>query len=292
MSNRRIGGAQPHQFRESGCRHSGCIEGHRFAQEGQGGGWITSRGGPFGSFDDAQLQRGFKVYREVCSSCHSMNLLSFRNLAEPGGPGFSSDQVKALAAEYKVKDGPNDAGEMFERPGRLSDRWPNPWPNVEAAKAANGGAAPPDMSVIAKARTYERGFPLFLWDAVVQYQEHGTDYIRALLVGYQEPPAGFKVEPGLHYNRYFPGGKIAMAKPVNDGQVEYTDGSPATLDQYAKDVSAYLAWVAEPTMEARKALGLRVMLFLAAFAALMYLTKKKFWSKLPGADLEGARPSH
>ena len=230
--------------------------------------WTFS--GPFGTFDRAQLQRGFKVYREVCSNCHSMTRVAFRTLSEEGGPEFSEAQVKALAAEYKVKDGPDDKGEMFERPGRASDYIPAPFPNPEAARAALG-AAPPDMSVLAKARSYSRGFPMFLFDAVIQYQEHGADYINAILNGYTN-------KSDANYNEYFPGHKIAMAKPLSDGQVEYTDGSPATVQQYAKDVSSFLMWTAEPSLEKRKKTGFRVMVFLILFAGLLYFTKKKVWA--------------
>src|SRR5262249_42149581 len=151
--------------------------------------------GVFGKYDQAQLQRGFKVYREVCQVCHGLNLLSFRNLAEPGGPGFSPAQAATIAAEYKVQDGPNDQGEMFERPGRVGDRSPPPWPNENAARARYNGTVPPDMSVLAKARSYERGFPWFLIDALpgFAYQEHGVDYIVALLKGYKDAPQGFQV---------------------------------------------------------------------------------------------------
>jgi cytochrome c1 len=235
--------------------------------------------GPFGKFDRAQLQRGFKVYREVCSGCHSMSQLSFRNLAERGGPEFTRDQATAIAAEYKVKDGPNDQGEMFERPGRLADRFVAPFANEAAARAANGGAAPPDLSLITKARGYERGFPLFLVDMVTQYQEHGTDYVAALLRGYEDPPAGTTLPSGAQYNKYFPGHAILMPKPLSDGQVSYTDGSPQTLDQYSKDVSAFLMWAAEPHLEARKRVGFQVMLFLLIFAGLLYFTKKKVWKQ-------------
>src|SRR5215218_2556200 len=196
--------------------------------------------GPFGTFDRAQLQRGFKVYREVCQSCHSTRLLAFRNLSQPGGPEFSDAQVKALAAEYKIKDGPNEQGEMFERPGRPADIIPWNFPNEQAAAAANGGKAPPDLSVMAKARTYERGFPWFVIDAVTQYQEQGPDYLNALMLGYKDPPAGFNVPAGTHYNEYYPGHLIAMPKPLNDGQVEYPKGAdgkpmaPETVMQYAK----------------------------------------------------------
>jgi len=238
--------------------------------------------GPFGLYDRAQLQRGFKVYREVCSSCHGLSLLSFRNLAEAGGPGFTSEQATAVAAEYKIKDGPNDQGEMFERPGRVADRFPPPFANDQAARVVNGGAVPPDFSVIAKARTYERGFPWFILDAVIQYQEHGVDYIMALLQGYEDPPADLKIQSGLSYNKYFPGQAIAMPKPLTDGQVTYTDGGPETVDQYAKDVAAFLAWAAEPHMEARKRIGLQVMIFLIVFAGLLYFTKKRVWSRVEG----------
>ncbi|OYY81187.1 MAG: cytochrome c1, partial [Rhizobiales bacterium 35-66-30] len=166
-----------------------------------------------------QLQRGFKVFREVCASCHSANFFYFRNLAQPGGPGFSEAQAKAVASEYQITDGPNDQGEMFQRPGRLSDQWPAPFPNDPAARVANGGALPPDFSVLAKARASHVGFPGFIFDAFTQYQEGGVDYIHALLTGYVEPPEGMKVQPGLHYNKYFPGHQIAMPKPISDGQV-------------------------------------------------------------------------
>ena len=238
--------------------------------------------GMFGKYDRAQLQRGFKVYREVCQNCHGMTLLSFRNLAEAGGPGFSVAQAAAVAAEYKIKDGPNDAGDMFERPGRPADRFPAPFPNENAARAANGGAYPPDMSVIAKARTYERGFPWFVFDALpfTQYQEHGPDYIHALLTGYAQAPAGMTMPAGMNYNKFFPGHMIGMPPPLQEGQVTYDDGTKGTIDQYGKDVSAFLAWAAEPHMEARKRIGLQVMAFLILFAGLVYFTKKKVWSSV------------
>lgn len=239
--------------------------------------------GPFGFYDDAQLQRGFKVFREVCAACHSIKKLSFRNLAEPGGPGFTEEQVKALAAEYTIQDGPNEAGEMFERPGRPSDRFPSPFPNEQAARAAMGGAYPPDMSVLAKARTYKVGFPGFIFDIFTQYQENGVDYIHALIAeGYVDPPEGFKLAEGTNYNKFMPGNQIAMAAPLVDDQVEYTDGTPQTVDQYSRDVSAFLMWAAEPHLEARKELGFKVMIFLIVFASLLYFTKKKVW-KTAGA---------
>jgi ubiquinol-cytochrome c reductase cytochrome b/c1 subunit len=262
--------------------HTGDLKGEDNAPGGHGShkpskeSW--SFGGPFGSFDRAQLQRGFKVYREVCSSCHAMSLVSFRNLMEEGGPGFTEGQVRTLAAEYKVTDGPNDSGEMFERPARPSDRFPSPFPNEAASRAANGGAYPPDFSVLAKARGYERGYPFVLLDLVTQYQEHGVDYIHSLITGYDhEPPAG-QEKPGLHFNPYFPGGWIAMPKPINDGQVEYSDGTPTTVDQYSRDVAAFMMWTAEPHLEARKRIGFQVMVFLAILASLLYYTKKKVWS--------------
>ena len=247
--------------------------------------------GPFGTFDKAQLQRGFKVFRENCSSCHGLEKLSFRNLGEAGGPGFSEGQIKALAAEYKVKDGPNEAGDMFERPGRPADRFPKPFANPEAAKAANNQAVPPDFSVIAKARSYERGFPLYVLDVVTQYQSQGPDYITALLKGYVPPPKDVKVEDGLHWNTYFPGNKIAMAnplaglfddagKPLDTGY--YTDGTPVTKEQVAKDISAFLMWAAEPKMEERKRTGVKVMLWLGLLAFLLFLVKKRIWSRLDG----------
>jgi ubiquinol-cytochrome c reductase cytochrome c1 subunit len=228
--------------------------------------------GPFGTFDKAQLQRGFKVYHDVCSNCHSLNLVAFRNLGDPGGPGFSEGQVKALAATYKIKDGPNDAGEMFERPGRPSDHFPWAFANPEAARAALS-AVPPDMSLLAKARSYERGFPLFILDALTQFQEQGPDYIVALMEGY-------KKDGDLNWNEYFPGNKIGMPKPLSDGAVEYTDGSPQTVHQYAQDVAAFLTWAAEPKLEERKRMGFRVIIFLIVFAVLLYFVKKRIWANV------------
>jgi cytochrome c1 len=233
--------------------------------------------GPFGKFDEAQLQRGFKIYREVCANCHSMDMLAFRNLGDAGGPGYSEAQVAAVAAEYKIKD-IDDLGNAVERAGRPADHFPAPFANELAAKAANGGTAPPDMSTLAKARTYERGFPWFVFDMVTQYQEQGPDYIAALLNGYLDSPQGFQVPPGGHYNKYFPGHAIAMPPPLQSGQVTFDDGSPPTLEQYSKDVSAFLVWAAEPHMVARKRIGFQVMFFLIVLAGLMYFTKKKVWS--------------
>jgi len=233
--------------------------------------------GPFGLYDTAQLQRGFKIYREVCSTCHSLKLVAFRNLSDPGGPGFSEAQAATIASGFQVTDGPNDKGEMFQRPGKISDYFPPPFANDQAARAALGGKLPPDMSVLAKARGYERGFPWFIFEAFTDYQEGGPDYIHALLNGYTDPPAGFSLPPGGQYNKYFPGYAIGMPKPLSDGQVEYTDGTPTTVDQYSRDVAAFLMWAAEPTLDARKRLGFQVMMFLIVFTALLYFTKRRVW---------------
>jgi cytochrome c1 len=232
--------------------------------------------GPFGKYDEAQLQRGFKIYKEVCSNCHSLDLLSFRNLADAGGPGFTEAQVEALAADYKIKD-LDDSGQPTERAGRPADHFPAPFPNELAAKAANGGTAPPDMSTLAKARGYQRGFPWFVFDIFTQYQELGPDYIHAILTGYKDAPKGFPLPPNGHYNEYFPGHAIAMPPPLQDGQVQFDDGSPATLAQYSKDVAAFLMWASEPHLVQRKRVGFQVMIFLIVLAGLLYFTKKKVW---------------
>ncbi len=235
--------------------------------------------GPLGKFDRGQVQRGLKVYKEVCSACHSLNYIAFRNLADAGGPGYSEAQAVAFASEYKIKDGPNDQGDMFDRAGRPADYFPAPFPNEQAARAANGGAAPPDLSLIAKARGYDRGFPTFVWDLVTQFQEKGPNYVAALLTGFEDkPPAGFSLPEGSYYNAYYPGHAIKMPKPLSDGQVTYDDGSPQTVKQYATDVSAFLMWTAEPKLEARKRLGLQVMIFLLVMSGLLYFTKKKVWA--------------
>ena len=215
-----------------------------------------------GKFDRASLQRGYQVYTEVCSSCHSMSLLSYRNLGEEGGPEFSVDQVKAIAANFEVKDGPNDDGEMFTRPGRPSDKFVSPYPNVKASMAANGGAYPPDMSVLVKAR------------------KGGADYIYAVLIGYTEAPAGFELEDGVYYNKYMDGNKIKMSNPLSDDIVTYVDGTKATEAQMAKDVTTFLTWAAEPTLEERKKMGVRVIIFLIIFTILVYLSMKKLWLRI------------
>jgi len=237
--------------------------------------------GPFGLYDEAQLQRGFKVYHDVCQNCHGINMLAFRNLAQPGGPGFSVAQATAIAAEYQVTDGPNDQGDMFQRAGRPADYVPPPFPNEQAARARYN-AVPPDFSVLAKARGYERGFPWFIFDFFSQYQEQGVDYVAAYVNGYEDAPAGFNLPAGAYYNKYFPGHATAMPKPMVDGQVDYTDGTPAKAEQYAKDVTAFLMWVAEPHLEARKRIGFQAMIFLLVLAGLLYFTKKKVWSQVEG----------
>jgi ubiquinol-cytochrome c reductase cytochrome c1 subunit len=232
--------------------------------------------GPFGTYDRAQLQRGLKVYRESCAACHSMSLVPFRMLEDLG---YSEAQVRALAAEYEVQDGPNADGEMFARPAIPSDYFPAPFANEEAAAAANNGAAPPDLSLIAKARGVLRGFPTFVFDVFTQYAQGGPDYIHALLTGYDEqPPAGMEIPEGTYYNPYFIAGKsLAMPPPLQDGAIAYDDGSPQTVEQYARDVSAFLMWAAEPHLEERKQTGFRVLVFLVLFGGLVYLTKRKVW---------------
>jgi ubiquinol-cytochrome c reductase cytochrome c1 subunit len=233
--------------------------------------------GPFGKYDKGQLQRGLKVYTEVCSACHSMSLVSFRTLEDLG---YSEAQVKTFAANYEVQDGPNADGEMFTRTAVASDYFPSPYPNNEAAAASNNGAAPPDFSLIAKARGITRGFPQFVFDIFTQYQTGGPDYIYSLLTGYdEEKPEHIEVAEGTHYNPYFANASaLAMAKPIADDQVTYDDGAPQTVDQYAHDVSAFLMWAAEPHLEERKRTGFMVMVFLVIFTGLIYLTKKSVYA--------------
>ncbi|MGE0585704.1 MAG: cytochrome c1 [Flavobacteriaceae bacterium] len=215
--------------------------------------------GPFGTFDRAQLQRGFKIYQEVCSACHSMNLVAIRTLGQKGGPEFSDAAVKALAAGYTISKDIDENGDVIDRPGKPSDHFPAPFANENAARASNGGALPPDFSVLAKAR-------------------HGNaNYIYSILTGYEEPPADVTMRTGMHYNTAFPGHQIAMAQPIDDGMVTYDDGTEETLDQYAQDVAAFLYWAAEPKMEARNRMGFVVMIFLILFAGLLYFTKQKLW---------------
>ncbi len=257
------------------------------AEEGEGGtphypikkpvaqSWSFS--GPFGTYDRGQLQRGLKVYREACSACHSMDYVAFRTLEDLG---YSEAQVAALAAEYTVTDGPDSAGDMFERPAIGSDYFPAPFANPEQAAASNNGAAPPDLSLMAKARGVERGFPTFVFDIFTQYAESGPDYVYNLLTGYEEEvPEGISVPQGAYYNPHFISGPaLAMPPPLSDGLVTYDDGSPETLEQYSKDVSAFLMWTAEPHLEARKKTGFVVMIFLVLFAGMVFLTKRSVWA--------------
>ncbi len=237
--------------------------------------------GPFGRFDTAQLQPGYQVYKEVCSNCHAMKYMSFRNLGQEGGPHFTADQVVALAASFQVNDGPNDAGDMFQRPGKPSDHFPSPFANTEAAAGANGGAAPPDLSLMAKARGVPRGIFWAIVDFFTQYQEGGPDYIHALLTGFQDPPAGVTVPDGTYYNPYFMNApSLHMPPPLRNDIVTYTDGTPQTVDQYARDVASFLMWSAEPHLVERKRMGFEVIIFLVVFAGLMLLTKRRVWSKV------------
>jgi len=217
--------------------------------------------GIFGTFDRASLQRGYQVYQEVCSGCHSVQHLSYRNLSEKGGPEFSTEEAKAIAAQFEVEDGPNSDGEMFMRPGRLSDKFVKPYPNVEASTAANGGAYPPDMSVLTKARA------------------GGADYIYSLLLGYEEAPTGFELDDGVYYNKYIPGNKIKMSAPLSDGLVEYSDSTQATTAQMAKDVTTFLVWAAEPHLEAQHRMGFKAIIYLIILFTLVYMSKQKVWSR-------------
>jgi len=215
--------------------------------------------GIFGTYDRASLQRGFQVYQQVCAACHGMDLLSYRNLTDLG---YNDDEVKAIASQYTIMDGPNDEGEMFERNRLPSDRFANPYPNEQAARYANNGAYPPDMSLLAKARG------------------GGAPYLYGILTGYTEPPEGVTVADGQYYNKHMEGNKIAMAAPLSDGMIGYEDGTDETVSQYSKDVSTFLMWAAEPKLEQRKRMGVKVILFLIAFAGIMYAVKKKIWKDL------------
>ena len=245
--------------------------------------------GIFGTYDQNQLQRGFQVFREVCASCHGARLISFRNLAEEGGPAFSEEQVKALAAEYEIADASADGG---VRKGVAADRWPSPFATEQDARDANGGALPPDFSVLAKARGITEAFPFWIFNYFTGYSEGGPDYIHALLNGYHEevPETAplnadgtpFELAEGKYYNDYFPGHAIGMAPPLQEGQVAYevAEGEievPMTLEQYSHDVAAYMMWMAEPHLAGRKQTGFVVLLFLVGFAALMYMTKRRIW---------------
>lgn len=216
--------------------------------------------GMFGTLDKSSIQRGFQVYKEVCSVCHSLDLVALRNLTEIG---FTQAQAKEIAKGYTVKDGPNDEGEMFDRPGTLSDHFPSPYPNEKAARASNNGAYPPDLSLMIRAR------------------ENGANYVYSILTGFgQTPPAGMVIPETMHYNPYFPGMQIAMAAPLSDEIVTYNDGTKATIDQMAVDVVNFLQWSADPKMEKRKKMGIKVLLFLTIFTGLFFVAKKRVWSEV------------
>lgn len=249
-----------------------------------------------GKFDKEQLQRGFQVYQEVCASCHGLKRVYFRNLAEPGGPQFNAEAVKALAASWpnQIFDGPNDSGEIatrkgaiIKRPARPSDPILGPYDNDQQARAAQNGALPPDLSVITKARgvEYHGGFVGHLFymmkDVGNAYQEGGADYLYALLTGYANPPADFKLAEGMTYNTAFPGHQIAMIAPLSAGRVKYQSKDvPTTVEQYAKDVTTFLAWAADPRLEERKSMGWVVMLYLLITAGLLYFAKRRLWSSV------------
>jgi ubiquinol-cytochrome c reductase cytochrome c1 subunit len=215
--------------------------------------------GVFGAYDRASLQRGFQIYKQICSACHPVRHLNFRDLAQIG---YSEDEIGAIAASYQVSDGPNREGKMFERPGRASDPFPLPFPNDEAARVANNGALPPDQSLIIKAR------------------EGGADYVYALLNGYVSAPAGFNLTSGMYYNDYFPGRQIAMPPPLTANAVTFADGTPATVPQMAHDIVTFLTWAAEPNLEARHRTGLKVFLFLLVTVGVFYAAKRKIWARI------------
>ncbi|XP_051932322.1 cytochrome c1, heme protein, mitochondrial [Hippocampus zosterae] len=218
-----------------------------------------SHGGPLSSLDHASIRRGYQVYKQVCSACHSMEYLAFRNLV---GVSHTEDEVKTIAEEVEVVDGPDETGEMFTRPGKLSDYFPKPYANPEAARAANNGALPPDLSYIVNAR------------------HGGEDYVFSLLTGYCEPPAGVAVREGLYYNPYFPGQAIGMAPPIYNEILEYDDGTPATMSQVAKDVCTFLRWAAEPEHDQRKRMGLKLLMGSAILVPLLYYMKRHRWAVL------------
>jgi ubiquinol-cytochrome c reductase cytochrome b/c1 subunit len=223
--------------------------------------------GPFGTYDRGALQRGFQVYKEVCSACHSLDHIAFRNLADDGGPGFSEAQAKAIALGYKVPADPNDKGEIFDdkgvrltRAATTADYFPPPFANEEAARANNSGALPPDLSMVVKAR------------------EGGAHYVYSILTGFHgTPPAGFTVTAGKYYNPYFEGWNISMPPPLTDKGVTYSDGTPATIDQEAHDVATFLAWASDPKMEERKRMGFSVIIFLLVLSGILFAAYKKVW---------------
>ncbi len=232
--------------------------------------------GIFGTYDTNQLQRGFQVFQEVCSTCHGANLIAFRNLTEAGGPEFAESQIKQLASEYYIIDPELEEG---ERPAILADLWPSPYATERETREANNGALPPDFSVLAKARYIPRKFPLNFYDMARAYQEGGADYIYNLLVTYEdEPPYGVEIGDVQQYNAFL-GAGTAMMSPLMDELVEYDDSTvPLTVEQYAKDVSAFMYWMADPHLVSRKTIGLNVLIFLSVFALLMYLVKRRIWA--------------
>jgi cytochrome c1 len=275
-----------------------------------------------GFYDNAQLQRGFRVYKEVCAACHGMKRIAFRNLVEAGGPQFPEDAMKALAATFQVTDGPNDDGKMFKRPAILSDRIPSPYANEKEARSIHNGAYPPDLSLIALARGIQVERPVWrvpdamIRDIATGYTEAGPDYLYSLLTGYKDAPrytlvngkytpvppgqrvTGAKecvkiekdaagketcneLQPGMNFNTHYAGYQIGMANPLQDGIVPYEDGTPTTVSQYAKDVSAFLMWAADPHLEQRKRMGMLVMVYLLITALLLFLAKQRLWSRIP-----------
>ncbi|KAF8603770.1 hypothetical protein BDV93DRAFT_492889 [Ceratobasidium sp. AG-I] len=228
-----------------------------------------SHAGWLDSFDHASIRRGFQVYREVCAACHSLDRIAWRNLV---GVSHTADEAKAMAEEVEYEDGPNDQGENFQRPGKLADYLPAPYPNEEAARASNAGAAPPDLSLIIKAR------------------HDGANYVFSLLNGYIDPPAGVEIREGLNYNPYFPGGSIGMARVLFDGLVEYDDGTPATTSQMAKDVVTFLNWAAEPEHDERKKMGLQAVIILSALTALSLYMKRFKWTVIKNRKLTYTPP--
>ena len=215
--------------------------------------------GPLGTFDKASMQRGFQVYREVCAGCHSLEYVAFRNLADLG---YNEAEIKAIAAEYEVQDGPDEDGEMFMRPARPADRFPSPYANDNQARANNNGALPPDLSLIAKARAY------------------GPDYLYSLLTGYVEAPSSVSVPEGMYYNDAYPGNLIAMPQPLYGDDVTYADGADASIEGSAADLTQFLMWAAEPKMEARKRIGVAVVFFLSIFVVLSVMAKRRVWADL------------
>jgi cytochrome c1 len=247
--------------------------------------------GLLGRFDQAQLQRGFKVYVDACARCHGVKRLAFRNLIQPGGPGFSEAQIKSLAADkYKVDAEPNEQGKVLKRAAILSDLIPPPFKNEQEARSAQpGGALPPDLSLIVRARSVEGNHPFYmvpfnmLRDIFSGYQEAGADYLYAYLTGYKTPPGDLKVPQGMNYNEAFPKPHLTgMPNPfvAGDGFIKYDDATPRTVDNYARDVTAFLAWAANPELEERKRLGLLVLGYLLITATLLYFAKRRIWSKV------------